>query len=120
MFVIIQLSLILNVAYTFNFEGLIPNEYMKDTELEIFAGRLDSIKTHLPFDYYYLNFCEPDKIEYTNKGVGDSITGDNLANTPYKVISLKINVPNIDQYDGEQNLWGSLQEFNELHIIWKL
>jgi len=92
---------------------------LKDTELEIFAGRLDSIKTHLPFDYYYLNFCEPDKIEYTSKGVGDSITGDNLANTPYKVIFSHNIYSILGKNDVKQFMWITMQEKDELHIIWE-
>jgi len=68
----------------------------------MYAGRLSSIKTLLPFDYYYLDYCKPNEgIDYLHHNIGERITGDNFANTPHgvSIIHLKNLIIFTDRHD---------------------
>ena len=64
---------------------VITNQFNKDSQLDVYVSRLNSIKTLLPFDFYYLNYCNPSDVEYKTENVGEALTGDHIANTPFKV-----------------------------------
>ena len=78
-------SALLSLGMAFSMPGLIPNQFKEGAPLKILASRLNSIKTHLPFDYYYLDFCGSEVAQYQIENVGEALTGDNIANTPFNV-----------------------------------
>jgi hypothetical protein len=45
-------SLFIPVEADFYFPGLVPENFKISDQLTIYATRLNSIRTHLPFDYY--------------------------------------------------------------------
>ena len=75
----------LSLTHCLSVPGLIPNQFNKDSQLDVYVSRLNSIKTLLPFDFYYLNYCNPSDVEYKTENVGEALTGDHIANTPFKV-----------------------------------
>ena len=40
----------------------------------MYTGKLNSIKTHLPYDLYEMGFCPPKRFEKIANKVGDKIT----------------------------------------------
>ena len=48
-------------------------------------GKLNSIITQIPFEYYYLPFCRPDKIFQRSDNLGEILTGDFTSNSLYEI-----------------------------------
>ena len=66
--------------------GITEKKYETRQEVKVFAGVLTSARTQLPFEYYYLPFCDSkgeEAIEFDN--IGQALTGDVLEETPYKL-----------------------------------
>lgn len=84
---IVTLTIVLLVEYATSFQlsSMIPSEFKKDAELNVLVTRLNSINTHIPYEFYYLNLCKPQDIQYEYDNIGDRITGDRQVSTPYKV-----------------------------------
>lgn len=49
------------------------------------VNKLSSTKTQLPYDYYYLNYCKPDKIVNSAENLGEVLRGDRIENSVYTV-----------------------------------
>ena len=47
----------LTSGFGFNLGKLVSNTFSLDQNLPLQASRLNSVKTHIPFDYYQLPFC---------------------------------------------------------------
>lgn len=47
-------------------------------------NKLSSTKTQLPYDYYSLPHCRPDKIVRSAENLGEVLRGDRIENSPYK------------------------------------
>lgn len=56
-------------------------------ELMVKVNKLTSTKTQLPYSYYSLPFCKPDKIVDSTENLGEVLRGDRIENSPY-VVSL--------------------------------
>ncbi len=59
------------------------------------VNKLTSIKTQLPYEYYSLNYCKPEKILNNAENLGEVLRGDRIENSPYEVrtISNLLNAP---------------------------
>jgi transmembrane 9 superfamily protein 2/4 len=59
------------------------------------VNKLTSIKTQLPYEYYSLNYCKPEKILNSGENLGEVLRGDRIENSPYEVraISMLLNAP---------------------------
>jgi len=73
-------------ASAFYLPGVAPRDYAKGDVIEVKVVKLDSVKTHLPFDYYSLPFCRPPTVVESAEGLGEILSGDRIENSPYKVI----------------------------------
>jgi transmembrane 9 superfamily protein 2/4 len=49
------------------------------------VNKLTSTKTQLPYEYYSLPFCKPDRIINMAENLGEVLRGDRIENSPYKV-----------------------------------
>ena len=49
------------------------------------VNKLASVKTQLPFDFYSLPFCRPDKIVPSAENLGEVLRGDRIKNSGYEV-----------------------------------
>lgn len=49
------------------------------------VNELNSEKTQLPFEYYFLNFCSPEHVENSEENIGAMILGEKTENSPYEV-----------------------------------
>jgi transmembrane 9 superfamily member 2/4 len=52
----------------------------------MFVNKLWSAKTQLPYSYYTLPFCRPDKIETERENIGQVLIGDRIQNSDYKLM----------------------------------
>lgn len=85
---ILALALLCQTS-AFYVPGVAPIDFQKDESVEIKAVKMTSSKTQLPFEYYSLKFCRPQKIEYQSENLGEVLRGDRIVNTPYEA---KMNV----------------------------
>ena len=58
---------------------------MQGDELQVKVNKLTSVKTQLPYEYYTLGYCAPEKIENTAENLGEVLRGDRIENSPYVV-----------------------------------
>lgn len=69
----------------FQLPGVAPNDYEDGASIPLLASKLDSSKTQLPFDFYYLNFCPPDNPEHAEETLGQVLRGERTEASPYEV-----------------------------------
>lgn len=66
----------------FLYSGLLLEQ---DEPLPVKVNKLSSTKTQLPYDYYYLNYCKPPKINNSAENLGEVLRGDRIENSVYMV-----------------------------------
>jgi transmembrane 9 superfamily member 2/4 len=74
---------LLSICTGFYLPGVSPEDFRKDAELKIFADKLDSPKTQIPYEYFYLKFCRPSEISTPRENIGQELVGDVLESTSY-------------------------------------
>ncbi|XP_043566435.1 transmembrane 9 superfamily member 4 isoform X1 [Chiloscyllium plagiosum] len=77
--------LVLHPSYSFYVPGVAPMDFHRNHPVEIKAVKLTSSRTQLPYEYYSLPFCRPEKIEYKAENLGEVLRGDRIVNTPYNL-----------------------------------
>ncbi|XP_078507902.1 transmembrane 9 superfamily member 4 [Lissotriton helveticus] len=82
----LALLAILHRASTFYVPGVAPINFHQNDPVEIKAVKLTSSRTQLPYEYYSLPFCQPDKIIYKAENLGEVLRGDRIVNTPFNVL----------------------------------
>lgn len=55
--------------------------------LKVKVNKLTSTKTQLPYSYYSLPYCPPEKIVDSAENLGEVLRGDRIENSPYVVRS---------------------------------
>lgn len=55
--------------------------------MSVKVNKLTSTKTQLPYSYYSLPYCQPDRIVDSAENLGEVLRGDRIENSPY-VVSL--------------------------------
>src|SRR4051794_14693283 len=80
--VAVQLSLVLAVL-----PGVAPRNYyvQRNDPIDLKVNKMTSPRTQLPYAYYSLPFCKPDKIEDVRENLGEMLAGDKLENAKYQV-----------------------------------
>jgi len=48
------------------------------------VNKLTSIKTQLPYEYYSMPYCRPEKIMPSAENLGEVLRGDRIENSPYE------------------------------------
>lgn len=84
------LLLFIHAADCFYVPGVAPINFNEGSDVEIKAVKLTSSRTQLPYEYYSLPFCQPDKITYKAENLGEVLRGDRIVNTPFNVQMLKM------------------------------
>eukprot|EP00126_Sphaerothecum_destruens_P013044 Sdes_comp22324_c0_seq1m20803 len=73
----------------FYFPGALRNSYEKGQVIPFKVVKATSVKTQLPYDYYYLPFCRPKdqekKISYYGESLGQVLLGDRIADAPFSI-----------------------------------
>ncbi|KAJ6820501.1 transmembrane 9 superfamily member 7-like [Iris pallida] len=75
--------LLLPSAHSFYLPGVAPRDFQKGDELQVKVNKLSSTKTQLPYDYYFLDYCKPTKIENSAENLGEVLRGDRIENSLY-------------------------------------
>ena len=79
------LSSIYSTANAFYVPGVAPTDYSDQQAVEIKAVKMTSSKTQLPYEYFILPMCKPEKVEYVSENLGEVLRGDRIVNTNYQV-----------------------------------
>ena len=53
--------------------------------VNIKVNKLSSVKTQLPYEYYHLPFCKPEKIINSAENLGEVLRGDRIENSMYQI-----------------------------------
>ena len=69
----------------FYLPGVAPKEYAEGSRVEIKVHKLSSPKTHLPYDYYSLPFCQPAELVRPAENLGEVLSGAIIQNSAYEV-----------------------------------
>lgn len=77
------LLLTLADVWGFYLPGIAPIDHKRNDTIQIYANRLFSIQTQLPFDYSYLNFC-PSKAS-SSSTFSQALSGESLTLTDYRI-----------------------------------
>ncbi|KAJ7979606.1 Transmembrane 9 superfamily member [Quillaja saponaria] len=67
----------------FYLPGVAPEDFVKGDLLKVKVNKLTSTKTQLPYSYYSLPYCRPDKIFDSAENLGEVLRGDIIENSPY-------------------------------------
>lgn len=82
---LLLLWMMIHVANTFYLPGVLPVDYQEGDPVAVNVNRLDSVRTQLPFDFYNLPFCKPQELEYQGENLGQTLRGDRIETSLYKV-----------------------------------
>ncbi|MDA9766654.1 transmembrane 9 family protein [bacterium] len=72
-------------ARAFYLPGVAPIDYERDDLVYIKVNKLTSTVTQLPYDYYALPYCKPDKIKHAAENLGEVLRGDRIENSLYSL-----------------------------------
>jgi transmembrane 9 superfamily protein 2/4 len=61
------------------------SHWLQGDELKVKVNKLSSTKTQLPYSYYSLDYCPPEKIVDSAENLGEVLRGDRIENSPYVV-----------------------------------
>ncbi|CAA7408057.1 unnamed protein product [Spirodela intermedia] len=70
-------------AHGFYLPGSYPHKYLVGDTLSVKVNSLTSVETEIPFGYYSLPFCQPEKIRDSAENLGEILMGDRIENSPY-------------------------------------
>ncbi|GMP35877.1 hypothetical protein CsSME_00008173 [Camellia sinensis var. sinensis] len=70
-------------AHSFYLPGVAPEDFHKGDPLTVKVNKLTSIKTQLPYSFYSLPYCKPEKIVDSAENLGEVLRGDRIENSPY-------------------------------------
>lgn len=49
------------------------------------VNKLSSVRNQLPYEYYSLPYCRPEKIESSAENLGEVLRGDRIENSLYQI-----------------------------------
>ncbi|RWR82576.1 transmembrane 9 superfamily member 10-like protein [Cinnamomum micranthum f. kanehirae] len=77
------LFLLFIYARGFYLPGVAPEDFEKGDLLKVKVNKLTSTKTQLPYSYYSLPYCPPEKIVDNAENLGEVLRGDRIENSPF-------------------------------------
>lgn len=75
--------LLVHYSHCFYLPGVAPQDFQKGDELKVKVNKLTSTKTQLPYSYYSLPYCKPERIVDSAENLGEVLRGDRIENSPY-------------------------------------
>lgn len=90
MLVLFGLTITCLPVHGFYLPGVAPREYQQGELVAMKVNTLTSVKTQLPYGYYTLPYCAPEKIVDRVENLGEILGGDIIENSPYE-LKMKIN-----------------------------
>jgi transmembrane 9 superfamily protein 2/4 len=75
----------------FYLPGVSPTNWVKLDKLSVKAEQLSSARTHLPYEYFWLPFCEPvdEAVEHQALNLGEVLAGQRIYNSGYKLVVMQ-------------------------------
>mmetsp|Transcript_15218 Transcript_15218/g.20094 ORF Transcript_15218/g.20094 Transcript_15218/m.20094 type:complete len:646 (+) Transcript_15218:68-2005(+) len=68
----------------FYLPGVAPKNFKNGEKVDLKVNKLTSHETQLPYNYYYLPFCEPKGgAQYYAENLGEFLSGDRIESSPY-------------------------------------
>jgi len=67
------------------FNDLLRIYLLQGDQLQVKVNKLTSTKTQLPYSYYSLPYCTPEKIQDSTENLGEVLRGDRIENSLYSV-----------------------------------
>ncbi|KAJ9504989.1 hypothetical protein QJQ45_013398 [Haematococcus lacustris] len=75
-------------ADAFYLPGVAPQDFKRKDVMYLKVNKLSSIKNQLPYEYYSLPYCRPEKIVQSAENLGEVLRGDRIENSLYQVQAL--------------------------------
>eukprot|EP00877_Chromochloris_zofingiensis_P001992 jgi/Chrzof1/11794/Cz06g10110.t1 len=72
-------------CHSFYLPGVAPQDFKKKDGVYLKVNKLSSIKTQLPYEYYSLPYCRPEKIVHSAENLGEVLRGDRIENSLYQL-----------------------------------
>eukprot|EP00195_Chlamydomonas_chlamydogama_P006578 CAMPEP_0202903266 /NCGR_PEP_ID=MMETSP1392-20130828/23330_1 /ASSEMBLY_ACC=CAM_ASM_000868 /TAXON_ID=225041 /ORGANISM="Chlamydomonas chlamydogama, Strain SAG 11-48b" /LENGTH=640 /DNA_ID=CAMNT_0049590357 /DNA_START=131 /DNA_END=2053 /DNA_ORIENTATION=+ len=79
------LALLVQNAAAFYLPGVAPMDFRKKDLIGLKVNKLSSIKNQLPYEYYSLPYCRPEKIVQSAENLGEVLRGDRIENSLYQI-----------------------------------
>ena len=98
--VLLVLAVASSAAALWILPGVAPRNYFaqdangNQAYIDLKVNKMTSPRTQLPYAYYSLPFCKPQKIEDVRENLGEMLAGDKLENSQYLVRLAPLDVPN--------------------------
>ncbi|RAL37722.1 hypothetical protein DM860_000416 [Cuscuta australis] len=73
-----------SMAHSFYLPGVAPQDFQKGDPLKVKVNKLASTRTQLPYSYYSLPYCKPDRIVDSAENLGEVLRGDRIENSVYE------------------------------------
>ncbi|KAL6559964.1 Transmembrane 9 superfamily member 7 [Orobanche gracilis] len=81
--IVFCLFFLFSSGHSFYLPGVAPRDFQRGGELQVKVNKLSSTKTQLPYDFYFLKYCKPDKIQNVAENLGEVLRGDRIENSVY-------------------------------------
>lgn len=82
---LLSLALLAGPACAFYLPGVAPQDYEQETLITLKVNKLSSTKTQLPYEFYSLPYCRPEKIISSAENLGEVLRGDRIVNSLYQI-----------------------------------
>jgi transmembrane 9 superfamily member 2/4 len=79
------------LSSAFYLPGVSPTNWVKLDKISVKAEQLSSARTHLPYEYFWLPFCEPADhvIEHQALNLGEVLAGQRIYNSGYNLVVME-------------------------------
>ncbi len=79
------------LSSAFYLPGVSPTNWVKRDQLSVKAEQLSSARTHLPYEYFWLPFCQPsgESVEHQALNLGEVLAGQRIYNSGYKLVVME-------------------------------
>jgi len=74
-----------SLVEAFYLPGVAPTEYELGSKVELKVNKLTSVKTQLPYRFYYLPYCTPTEVHVSAENLGEILLGDSVENSNYDI-----------------------------------
>ncbi|KAL6496959.1 Transmembrane 9 superfamily member 7 [Orobanche gracilis] len=81
--IVLCLFFLFSSGHSFYLPGVAPRDFQRGDELQVKVNKLSSTKTQLPYDFYFLKYCKPNKIQNVAENLGEVLRGDRIENSVY-------------------------------------
>ena len=72
-------------ARAFYLPGVAPIDYERDDLVYVKVNKLSSAVTQMPYDYYSLPYCTPERVKHAAENLGEVLRGDRIENSLYSL-----------------------------------